>query len=88
MSSEEDEAVKAADLFMRQCVTHIGNASDLQKQRLLRALLERPPENRNPVELAQQVWNGLNQKEIMQLIGVLQKQFDKDTWEFMARWRK
>lgn len=87
MTDDAVEDNKVADIFMRQCVTHIGNASDVQKNRLMRALVERPPINKDPITVAQAVWNGLTEKEIMQLLGILQKQFDKDTWEFMTRWR-
>jgi hypothetical protein len=87
MQTDAIDEDKAADLFMRQCITHISNASDVQKTRLLRTLLERPPEHKIMFESAINIWNGLDEKEIMQLLGHLQKQFDRDTWEFMSRWR-
>lgn len=85
---EETQDTELADAFLRKCILHISNASNLQKVRLLKTLLERPPETTNKIELAQSIWNGLEPKEITMLLGTLQKQFDKDTWEFMARWRK
>ncbi len=90
MSAEIDKKVEEeqADVFMRQCIRHLSNASNVQKTRLMLTLLERPPDTINNVQFAVSAWNGLDEKEIMQLLGLLQKQFDKQTWEFMARWRK
>ena len=88
MDEEARHDTDLADAFMRKCILHIGNASNVQKIRLLKTLLERPPETANKLELAQSIWNGLEHKEITMLLGTLQKQFDKDTWDFIARWRK
>lgn len=85
---EAQQETQVADAFVRQCTKHLGEATNVQKTLLMRSLLERPPESANKLDLAQSAWNGLEEKEVMALLGTLQKQFDKDTWEFMSRWRK
>lgn len=77
-----------ADKFLRQCMMHISNASESQKKILLRTLLSRPPESLTTLEQAYAIWNGLDETEVMKLLGHIQKQFDKSTWEFIARWRQ
>ena len=84
---QEQTDKKAAEQFTRQVIKHISNATDVQKLILLKELLKRPPEFPSPAEHALIVFKGLNEKEIMKVLTVAQRQFDKDTWEFMARWR-
>jgi len=84
-NKEIDE--KEANAFLRKCVRYISSASEAQKAILIRTLLERHPESTKTVQNAIAIWNALSEKEIIKLISVLQKQFDKETWEFIARWR-
>lgn len=86
LTPEQEQAI--ADKFLRQCMLHISNASESQKKILLRTLLSRPEESLSTVEQAYSIWNGLTEAEIMKLLGHVQKQFNQDTWEFIARWRK
>lgn len=86
LSPEQEQQL--ADKFLRQCMMHISNASDSQKKILLRTMLERPVGGLTTVAQAEAIWSGLTQDEIMKLIPTIQKQFDKETWEFISRWRK
>ena len=85
--TDEQEQV-LADKFLRQCMHHISNASESQKKILQRTLLARPAEGLKTIEQAYAIWNGLTQEEVMKLLAHVQKQFDKETWEFISRWRK
>ena len=82
---KNDENVEAA-LFMRRALQHISSANDTQKAQLLQALLERPPKNL-ALDLAEQIWRGLTEKEFMSLCARLQKHHDKDFWQFATRLR-
>jgi len=86
LTPEQEQVI--ADKFLRQCMLHISNASESQKKILLRTLLARPPESLATIEQAFAIWNGLTEAEVMKLLGHVCKQFDKDTWDFIARWRQ
>lgn len=86
LTPEQEQAI--ADKFLRQCMMHISNASETQKNILMRSLLARPPEGRQALDAAYALWNGLEQTDLMKLLGIVQKQFDQETWEFISRWRK
>ncbi len=86
METEDKLELEAAARFMHTAVTHISEASDRQRETLLKVLLERPPNNA-AINLANHVWAGLTEKEFMLVCKELQKNCDKDFWEFATRWR-
>lgn len=71
---------------MRQAIAHIDKATDNQKRSLLKALLAQPPVD-DAVTMAENIWKGLTEKEFMQLMSRLQKNFEPEFWTFSTRLR-
>lgn len=86
MDNETKEQILQTTRFMQGALKHISQATEKQKEVLLKALLERPPAN-SAVAIAEQIWTGLTEKEFMAVCASVQKKFDKDFWIHSTRWR-
>ena len=86
MDNETKQQIEQTTRFMQGALKHISQATEKQKEILLKALLERPPPN-SAVVIAEQIWSGLTEKEFMSLCASIQKKHDKEFWAHCVRWR-
>jgi len=86
MDTETKQQIEQTTRFMQGALNHISQATEKQKEILLKAILERPPPNA-AVAIAEQIWSGLTEKEFMSLCASIQKRHNKDFWIYATRWR-